>query len=744
VQQQQTEMDDHTAEYWARQLRIGTWVAVVVTSIGGIRIVLNWPADQGWWLAPVVAAVLAQLATVRLPWARIARRPAARKWLLLWWFGELPVLLLFGLTDPRGLMIYLPGAVLLLLTAAALWSPLIVVVLGVCSVLGYGVLLPVQASTDVVTTIVLVAIMICVVALTAVNSQSRRRLDHRRHSAEMRTAMLLEASADAVLAISEDGHVRFVSASVQQLLGYPREQLLGTRISQYTDPDQLDEARAWMRAVWNAPASETMRTEARLRGADGAWVYVDVIGMSLKDDAELPGVVVSLRDIGARRQLEAELQRQAFTDPLTGMPNRALFIQQVAEAVAASDRSPVTLLLLDLDDFKLVNDNLGHSAGDELLTTIADRLRAQVRPGDMLARLGGDEFAILMEDLDPADAAALAARLLAVVREPIRLASRDVVCTLSLGIATATGGDGVTAEQLLGNADLAMYAAKRAGRNVYQIFEPTMTMSVLEEAQQRADLEHALEHEEFVVHYQPVVEMHTQRLTGVEALVRWQHPRDGLLGPYHFIANAEANGLIVPLGRWVLRQATQQLARWRAESPEAASGLRMNVNLSARQFQYAGLVDDVRAAIADAGIDPASLTLEITESMLMADIESAKVTLHRLRRLGVRLAIDDFGTGYSSLSYLKQLPVDIIKIDKTFVDQVDIDADDVALVDAVVGLGQALKMQTVAEGIETDGQWAMLRRIGIDHGQGYLFGRPSSPDDIHVMLHHPATTPAAR
>jgi EAL domain-containing protein (putative c-di-GMP-specific phosphodiesterase class I) len=271
-----------------------------------------------------------------------------------------------------------------------------------------------------------------------------------------------------------------------------------------------------------------------------------------------------------------------------------------------------------------------------------------------------------------------------------------------------------------------------------------MNVTVLEEAQQRADLEHALEHEEFLVLYQPVVEMHTQRLTGVEALVRWQHPRDGLLGPYHFIANAEANGLIVPLGRWVLRQATQQLARWRAESPEAAADLQVNVNLSARQFQYAGLVDDVRSAIADAGIDAGSLTLEITESMLMADIESAKETLHALRQLGVRLAIDDFGTGYSSLSYLKQLPVDIIKIDKTFVDQVDTDADDVALVDAVVGLGQALKMQTVAEGIETDGQWAMLRSIGIDHGQGYLFGRPSSADDINLMITAPTAELAAR
>jgi diguanylate cyclase (GGDEF)-like protein/PAS domain S-box-containing protein len=734
VQEQQTDMDGHATDYWARQIRIGTWVAVVVTSIGGVRIAFNWPAGKHFWLVPVVAVVLLQAAALRLPWSSLVQHKKVRNWLLLWWFGELPVLLLFGLNDARGLMLYLPGAVLLLLTAAALWSPSVVVVLGTVSVLGYCVILPVQAATDVITTIVLVAMMICLVGLTALNAQSRRRLDRRRTVAEMRTATLLEASADAVLAIGEGGYIRFVSSSVQQLLGYRPDQLLGTRLGEYADHDRIDELRAWMYEVWDLPAAETRRTEIRLSGADGEWVYVDVIGRTLKDDPDLPAVVISLRDIGGRRALEAELQRQAFTDPLTGMPNRTLFREKLEQAVNGGEGRPVTLLLLDLDDFKLVNDNLGHSAGDELLTTIADRLRAQVRPGDMLARLGGDEFAILMEDLAAADAAALAARLLAVVREPIRLASRDVVCTLSLGIASAAGGDGLTAEQLLGNADLAMYAAKRAGRNAYRIFEPTMTMSVLEEAQQRADLEHALEHEEFLVLYQPVVEMHTQQLTGVEALVRWQHPRDGLLGPYHFIANAEANGLIVPLGRWVLRQATQQLARWRAESPEAAADLRMNVNLSARQFQDVGLVDDVRAAIADAGIDPASLTLEITESMLMADIESAKETLHSLRRLGVRLAIDDFGTGYSSLSYLKQLPVDIIKIDKTFVDQVDTDADDVALVDAVVGLGQALKMQTVAEGIETDGQWAMLRRIGIDHGQGYLFGRPGSPEDINALM----------
>jgi len=733
---QRPRMDAHTAEYWARQLRIGTWVAIVVTLIGGVRIVLDWPATARWWLVPVTAAVLAQALMLRAPWHRLVRG-RFRHWLLLWWLGQTPVLLFFGIEDPKGPMFYLPGAVLLLITAAALWSPAVVVLIGAVAVAGYCVLLPLQEGADLLTTSVLVALLGCVVGLTAVNAQSRRRLDGRRRSAERRSRTLLTASADAVLAVGADGRLVYVSPAVRHLLGYRAEELIGNHVGLLMAPEHLPAIRDWLARLCTAPAGHTMRGEAELLGADGEWVYVDVMGTNLQDDPDLGAAVISLRDIGRRRALEAELQRQAFTDPLTGMPNRALFTDRLEEAVAGGSGDQVTLLLLDLDDFKLVNDNLGHSAGDELLTTIAERLRAHVRPGDTLARLGGDEFAILVRDMDPEAAAALAVRLLATVRQPIRLASRDISCSLSIGIATCTGGAEVRAEQLLGNADLAMYAAKRAGRNAYAVFDPTMTVSVLEEAQQRADLEHGLEHDEFVVHYQPVVDMNTQRLTGVEALVRWEHPRDGLLSPYHFIAAAEANGLIVPLGRWVLRQATAQLALWRSTSPKAAD-LKMNVNLSARQFQYPGLVADVAAAIADAGIDPASLTLEITESMLMADVESAIQTLHALRGLGVRLAIDDFGTGYSSLSYLKQLPVDIIKIDKTFVDQVDTDADDVALVDAVVGLGQALKMQTVAEGIETDGQWAMLRQIGIDHGQGYLFGRPGVPGDIDALLENPA------
>ena len=732
------ELDDHTADYWARQIRIGATIAAVVTSIGALRIMLSWPGAARWWVVPVIAAIAAQAAALRLPWRRLVRDERIRGRLLLWWYAELPLLFLFGVADPSGVTLYPPAAVLLLMSAAALWSPRVVVQFGALAGLGYAVLMPLQAHLGAITGLVVLAIYGCVVALAAINAQSRRRLDARRRGAEQRAETLLEASADAVVAVGRDGTLKYVSASIRNLLGLEAAGLTGRRLTEVFSGDRMPEIQDFLNRMLGLPIGRSERAESKLRNAAGEWVYVDVMGTNWINDPDLQAVVVSLRDIGQRRELERQLLHQAYTDSLTGMPNRAMFRQRLEEAVRAAGTLPITVLLLDLDDFKLVNDNLGHSAGDELLTTIAERLRAQVRPGDVLARLGGDEFAILLRDLAPADASGLAERLLATVREPIRLASRDITCSLSIGIATSlacepSASGVVCAEQLLGNADLAMYAAKRAGRNAYAIFDPTMTMSVLEEAQQRADLEHALEHEEFRVLYQPVVDMHTQRLTAVEALVRWQHPRDGLLGPYHFIAGAEANGLIVPLGRWVLRQACAQLARWRTETPAAAS-LKVNVNLSARQFQYAGLVDDVAAALADAGLDAASLTLEITESMLMADIEAAKETLHALRRLGVRLAIDDFGTGYSSLSYLKQLPVDVIKIDKTFVDEVHIDEDDVALVDAVAGLGAALKMQTVAEGIETDEQWETLRRIGIDHGQGYLFGRPAEPSGITSLL----------
>ena len=725
---QAAEFDDSTAEYWARQIRIGISVAAGVTLLACLRVTADWGLGGQWRLLPACCAVIAQVAAVFLPWSRLVRRPGLRRWLVAWWVAELPLLFVFSALDPDGLMLYLSGVALILVTSAALYGPAVVVSLGVCSVIGYVILLPSLTAGNAVSVISLVAVMSCQVVLNSINARSRRRLDFRRKAAEHRTEMLLEAASDAVFAIDIRGAVRYASPSAQRLLGLTGAEISGMAMVGLAHPEELAGLRAWLGSLFAVPGG-IERTEARLRRPDGSWVHLDVIGTNRVDDPALRAAVISLRDIGRRKELEEQLSRQAFTDSLTGLPNRALFRDRLEQAVARRTGAAVTVLLIDLDDFKLINDNLGHSAGDQLLATLAGRLREEMRPGDTLARLGGDEFAILVEDLTPADAEALAERLLAAGREQVRLDSRDVTCSLSIGIAT---GD-VPAEQLLRDADLAMYAAKRAGRNAYAVFCPSMSRSVLEEAQQRVDMERGLEQGQFVLLYQPVVDMTTQRLTGVEALVRWRHPEDGLRTPYQFIATAEANGLIVPLGRWVLREACAQLARWRRETP-AAAALKINVNLSARQFQYAGLVADVAAAIDDAGIPAGALTLEITESMLMEDVTGAIETLGALRALGVRLAIDDFGTGYSSLNYLKQLPVDIIKIDKTFVDQVDTDADDVALVYAVVGLGQALRMQTVAEGIETDGQWRMLRQIGCDQGQGYLFGRPGDSASVLGLL----------
>jgi diguanylate cyclase (GGDEF)-like protein/PAS domain S-box-containing protein len=726
---QSAEFDDHTAEYWARQIRIGSAIAAGVSLLGCVRVAVDWGPGTRWLIPLVACAILGQVGAVFLPWSRLVRSARFRRGLVSWWFLELPLLFLFSYVDEDGLIIYLPGVALILVAAASLYGPPVVVGLGALSLAGYLALLPAVTSTSAVSVVSLAAILSCLVALNSIHAHSRRQLDVRRKAAEHRTEMLLEAASDAVFAIDAEGVVRYASPSAQRILGLRTDQLSGTAVVALAHPEELDGLKQWLAGLWRTPG-ESSRTEARIRRPDGGWMHLDVIGTNRVDDPALRAAVISLRDIGRRKELEDELSKQAFTDSLTGLPNRALFRDRLEQAVARRRADgTVTVLLIDLDDFKLVNDNLGHSAGDELLATLAGRLRAETRPGDTLARLGGDEFAILIEDLDLDGAAALAERLLAAGREQVRLDSRDVSCSLSIGIA---GGD-MPAEQLLRNADLAMYAAKRAGRNAYELFCPSMSRSVLEEAQQRVDMERGLEQKQFVVLYQPVVDMETERLTGVEALVRWRHPEDGLLSPNQFIANAEANGLIVPLGRWVLREACEQLARWRRETP-AAAALVMNVNLSARQFQYEGLVDDVAAALADAGIPAASLTLEITESMLMVDIAGAIETLGALRRLGVRLAIDDFGTGYSSLNYLKQLPVDIIKIDRTFVEQVDTDAEDVALIDAVVGLGQALRLQTVAEGIETDGQWAMLRQIGCDQGQGFLFGRPGDADSVTGLL----------
>ncbi|WP_067501292.1 bifunctional diguanylate cyclase/phosphodiesterase [Actinoplanes sp. TFC3] len=725
--------DSHEADYWTRQIRIGAAIAGFITILGAVRIALDWDRELRWFGIVFAVAAVFQGACYFLPWRRYVQNATVRRWLVLWWIAELPVLLVFGLKDPAGTDAYLPGAVLVMITLAALYTPQTVIKTGAGMLASYVVVL-VASGRDLnpVSLATLVGMVGGVVGLNAVNAYNRRRIDGRRRSVEHRTEMLLEASSDAVLSLGVDGSVWYASPSVRTMLGHdpPSTRADLTRLVHRED---LPRVSAWLSEIFGAGLGSTARMETRLRRGDGTWIYLDVIGVNRVADPDVQAVVISLRDIGTRRALEEQLGRQAFTDSLTGLPNRALFRDRLEQAVNGSVDVPVTVLLIDLDDFKLVNDNLGHSAGDDLLTEISGRLLAQMRPSDLLARLGGDEFAILIEDMTTAEAEHLAGRLLSEARRPTRLASRDITSTLSIGIATSLGAGDVRAEQLLRNADLAMYAAKRDGRDACAVFDPGMHHTVLQEAQQRADMERALAEEQFRVLYQPVVDMQTQRLIGAEALVRWQHPRDGLIGPYQFIGNAESSGLIVPLGRWVLRAACQQLASWQRDNPQAGH-LRMNVNLSARQFQHANLVDDVAAAVAQAGIAPGALTLEITESMLMQDIDDAIATLEALRKVGVQLAIDDFGTGYSSLNYLRKLPVDTIKIDKSFVDQVHTNAGDVTLVSAIVGLCQALQLQTVAEGIETDEQWKTLRGIGCDHGQGYLFGAPAEAAEVIRLL----------
>ena len=430
-----------------------------------------------------------------------------------------------------------------------------------------------------------------------------------------------------------------------------------------------------------------------------------------------------------------ELVHQAFHDALTGLPNRALFRDRTQQALArAYNRrrtapTRVAVLFADLDDFKAVNDSLGHGAGDELLREVAARLTTTLRVEDTIARLGGDEFAILLEDCPDAQAAETTAkRLLAALTAPIRLTAgdRDVVARASIGVALSHGPDD-TAENLLRDADAAMYEAKNGGRNRHRVFETDMHERAIERFALEGELRRAIENEELTLDYQPVLELATHRVAAVEALVRWRHPERGIVPPGDFIPTAEETGLIVPLGRWVLQRACR-CAKTLQGRPGASPDLIMSVNLSPRQFHDPGLVDDVRNSIETAGIDPTTLVLEITESILIADLDSTAETLSQLKALGVRLAIDDFGTGYSTLSYLRRFPIDILKLDRQLIETGS--GPDAKLMKAIVGLGHSLELATVAEGIERPEQEAELRELGCQLGQGFLFARPMNEADL--------------
>ncbi len=458
-------------------------------------------------------------------------------------------------------------------------------------------------------------------------------------------------------------------------------------------------------------------------------------GFGDEDQQFLPLVVdrISLALENARRA--AELSRMAFHDPLTNLPNRTLLLDRVAHALARTGRTgrSAAVLFLDLDNFKVINDSLGHQAGDALLIEVAQRLSSSVREDDTVARLGGDEFTILLEDVaSEAEAIEAAERVAQALQAPILLDSHELRVTASIGIVVSNSAEHKSSEGFLRAADVAMYCAKVQGKSGYAVFEPSMEQQAVDRLEIEIALRQAMERGEFRLHYQPIVRLEDGRITEVEALIRWVRPGHGVVSPVSFIPIAEETGLIVPIGQWVLKEACHQAVAWHARSSE--DPLVISVNLSARQLQQPNFVTVVRQVLRETGLNPRTLKLEITESALMEDAEAAAATMRTLKELGIRFAIDDFGTGYSSLSYLKRFPLDTLKIDRSFVDGLGEDSQDTAIVQGIVALARALKLSVTAEGIEAVEQHAQLRQLGCDHGQGYLFAKPVTAERIAALL----------
>ncbi len=566
-----------------------------------------------------------------------------------------------------------------------------------------------------------------------VEGQRRAELLQREalRQSEERFRSLVQNASDVIAILDSDGRIGYTSPAVRSVLGQSPEDLRGANVLDLVHVEERSAAVTYLDNVLAQPGG-TLVTELRLRHSDGSWHDFEIVANNMLQQPAVEGIVATCRDITQRKAFERELSRLAFSDTLTGLPNRALLTDRLSHALARADRltKRVAVMFLDLDRFKVVNDSLGHASGDQLLVDVANRISSCLRSGDTAARLGGDEFTILLEDVDDeSQAVEIAERINHALRWPITLEGREVFVSASIGIALSTRGLGP--DGLLRNADLALYRAKADGRARYAVFDPSMEARALERLEVETDLRHALDRDELRVYFQPVVDLASGTINEVEALVRWDRPGFGIVSPMVFIPIAEETGLIVQIGQWVLEEACRWAHRWQACSSQP---LVVSVNLSARQFQNPELLADIRRTLDETGLDPRLLKLEITESIVMQDAVATIETLQAFKALGIRVAIDDFGTGYSSLSYLKRLPVDTLKIDRSFVNGLGLDSQDTAIVDSVVALARTLHLSVTGEGVETTAQARHLRQLGCERGQGFLFAQPLPPEDVEKML----------
>ena len=540
---------------------------------------------------------------------------------------------------------------------------------------------------------------------------------------------VVQGISDLVLVIDADHAVRYVTPSIEPMLGLDADDVLGRSALDLLHPDDLGSlapARAAVRGNREAMA----HAEVRLRRGDGTWLPVEVTLTNMLDVPAVRGHVVTVRDIGERKELQERLRHQAFHDPLTGLANRARLHERLGELVAAGRRP--SLVLLDLDEFKALNDTAGHELGDEVLVAVAERLQRCTRPGDVVARLGGDEFAVLIDDRADEASLVVARRVLQALGRPLPVRGRLVRTGASLGVARVRpDGD---ANQVLRDADVAMYVAKANGKHRFEVFTDAMHADVVRRRRLEDRLRDAVATGDLALHYQPLVDLCTRAVLGVEALVRLPDGDGGLVPPGDFVPLAEETGLVVPMGAWVLRTACRQAAEWQALRPDGPP-LQVSVNLAVRQLQDPGLCELVAEALDAAALPAGLLTLEITEGALAADA-GVDATLHRLRSLGVRLSIDDFGAGYSSLGRLRDFPVDELKIDRSFVREITSRDAPAPIVGAVISMATSLGLDVVAEGIEEPEQAANLAGRGCRTGQGFLFARPMPAGELAARLVH--------